>query len=537
MPNSRSICDRFGWFVVGFFLATSFFGCKSDNGDPASVSLASIPKPTALAPDCPIYGAHPIELVEKGCIFPSDKPYVGPSKSILRIALGSDNHTFHRLDRSEIVTHGIIAVELLNNTDMPQSMGWNGDFCRGSAVEIIGVNTLENHPPQTPGALHVMLPKEVIRRRIDFRKNPFGKETLWPLKNGCYDAVFSFWGQALKDTVRICYTGEKTVENSQNLSTEHACDALNKLAGSAPEKPLANLTNRPWPFSFPPNQLPDVNRITPDGITPLMWAAAHGNEALANWLLDNGALPDGDAIVAASLANKKEIIAVLLKHGARLDTSSLQRVAAMNSPAMIEFLIENASLENDNYRLVWAVRFANPSYVRALLESGADANFLRSRIDNYPLVEAIRRGNLEIISILLEHHAIAELQDLVEASFQGSDTARLIVQQGVDPNANFSMSHEFPFFVSKIGDTPMTAVVRENSINTIKALLDNGADLTTRGRSQMTPLVAAADACAYFSSKYIIEQKGEVPNEERNAAIIAAQRGGCPLLAAFLRRR
>jgi ankyrin repeat protein len=322
------------------------------------------------------------------------------------------------------------------------------------------------------------------------------------------------------------------VERSQNLSTENSCDALNERAVTISKKPLSG---RPWPFAFPPNQLPDVNLMTMDRMTPLMWASAHGNQPLVEWLLDNGALPDGDAVVEAALAGEKEIIAILFKRGVRLDTSSLRRVAEMNKPAMTEFLIENAGLENDNYRLVWAVQFANPSYVSRLLESGADANFLRSHIDTYPLVAAIRRSNLEILSILLEHQAIAELQDLVEASFQGSDMVRLIAQQGVDPNSKFTMSHEFPFVISQIGDTPMTSVVGEDSINPIKVLLENGADLTTTGRDQMTPLVAAADACAYFSSKYIMVAMEHVTDEERHAATMAAQKSGCLLLADYLR--
>jgi hypothetical protein len=110
------------------------------------------------------------------------------------------------------------------------------------------------------------------------------------------------------------------------------------------------------------------------------------------------------------------------------------------------------------------------------------------------------------------------------------------VQQGVDPNAQFSMSHEFPFFISKINDTPLTAIVGEDSIAPIAALLENGADLAATGRNQMTPLVVAAHACAYFSSKYIMAHMDGVPTDERHAAIRAAQEGGCPLLADFLRR-
>ena len=531
MSGRRSIYSSVGWFFIGLFFATLPCGCKSDRGDLASPS--DMPKPTALPPDCPIYGAHPMELVEKGCIFPSDKPYTGPSPSVLRIGLNSASQQFYRLDRSEIVTDGMITVELLNNTDRPQSLGWKGDLCHGAAVEITGINTIRNQAPQTHGSLHAMLPQEAIRHRMDFRRNPFGKDTLWPLKNGCYDAIFSFWGHLLKDPVRLCYTGEQSVEKSQNLSVEHRCDPLNERSGSTAAKPLSD---RPWPFAYPPNQLTDVNSLTTDRITPLMWAAAHGNNALVTWLLDHGALPDGDAVVEAALAEKTEIVSILLNHGARLDASSLRRVAKMNKPAMIEFMIENAKLESDHYRLVWAVRFARLPYILKLLESGADANFLRSQIANYPLVEAIRRGNLDILSILLEHHAIAALQDVVEASFQGADMVHLIVQQGVDPNARFSMSHEFPFFISKINDTPLTAIVGEDSIVPIAALLENGADLATTGRNQMTPLVAAAHACAYFSSKYIMANMAGVSNDERSAAIRAAINSGCPLLADFLRR-
>ncbi|MCP4197683.1 MAG: hypothetical protein GY762_11090 [Proteobacteria bacterium] len=531
MPVSRSICSGFRWFFVGLFFAAIPFGCKSDHGDPASPS--AMPKSTALPPDCPIYGADPMELIEKGCRFPSDKPYTGPSTSVLRIGLSSASQLFYRLDRSEIVTDGIIAVELLNNTDRPQSLGWKGDLCHGAAVEITGINTIRNQAPQTHGSLHAMLPGEVIRHRMDFRKNPFGKDTLWPLKNGCYDAIFSFWGQPLKDPVRLCYTGEQSVEKSQNLSMEHRCDTLNERPDSTAHEPLST---RPWPFSYPPNQLPDVNRMTRDRISPLMWAAAHGNSSLVKWLLDHGALPDGDAVVEAALAEKAEIISVLLTGGARLDASLLQRVAKMNKPAMIEFLIEKATLENDHYRLVWATRFASVAYIRRLLKAGADANFLRSQIDTYPVVEAIRRGNLEILSILLEYHAVVALRDLVEASFQGADMVRLIVQQGVDPNGKFSTSHEFSSFISKIDDTPMTTIVGEDTILPIKALLENGADLATTGRGQMTPLVAAAQACAYFSSKYILTKMDSVSNDERGAAIRAAQKGDCPLLADFLRR-
>jgi hypothetical protein len=357
-------------FVFIVLLAVVVSGC----GEVKTVEhrLFSPPGPTDLPEPCHAFGAAPEELVEKGCVFPYSFPYPGKAENLLRIALDSKTDQFTRLDDAEIVTDGIVLVEFVNNSGGPQALGWSGDFCEGTRVEIAGSQATPHRAIELRGPLHALRQTDVIRRFVDIRQNRVAseREPLWALPDGCHDTHFFFWNQQLKEQVRLCYTGEAAVKQVTDMRVARSCDELNPVPQRAPVAPLSI---RSWPFAVPPEFLSDVNVLSDDQISPLSWAAARGDSALVTNLLERGAFADADAVVEAAVAGHGAVVGLLLERGARIDADTIARVAASGNAGLVRQLIENAQIENDQYRLVWAVRFGEASLVRDLLKTGGNA--------------------------------------------------------------------------------------------------------------------------------------------------------------------
>lgn len=140
---------------------------------------------------------------------------------------------------------------------------------------------------------------------------------------------------------------------------------------------------------------------------------------------------------------------------------------------------------------------AAPEIIRLLINSGADVNGLagtRNSLTNEdcdsPLDAALAYGHNDRAMILVQNGANVKslgtskcrtpLLYLLDQDFSGSgDVIRLLIQKGADPNAKNSD-----------WETPLVIAIRNRSIENIKALLENGADINAMVHG-FTPLMYA----------------------------------------------
>lgn len=139
-----------------------------------------------------------------------------------------------------------------------------------------------------------------------------------------------------------------------------------------------------------------VDALDEDGWTPLLWAAAHGNEDTVQALLDAGADREAatrrerqGALTLAAKWNRVEVVQALLRRGLSPD-------------------------RRDNIgwsALMWASLQGRTDVVRALLDGGASIGTVDSD-GNTPLILAARRGRLETVKLLLSRGARADARNV-----------------------------------------------------------------------------------------------------------------------------
>uniref|UniRef100_A0A1A7ZG74 Regulatory factor X-associated ankyrin-containing protein n=2 Tax=Nothobranchius TaxID=28779 RepID=A0A1A7ZG74_NOTFU len=122
------------------------------------------------------------------------------------------------------------------------------------------------------------------------------------------------------------------------------------------------------------------------GFTPLMWAAAFGEKAMVDFLLEKGADPKTiarereSALTLASSGGFVDIVETLLKHGVDINTYDW----------------------NGGTPLLYAVRGNHIKCVEALLAKGADMT-IESDSGYSPMALAVALGHKKIQKVLEDH--------------------------------------------------------------------------------------------------------------------------------------
>lgn len=284
----------------------------------------------------------------------------------------------------------------------------------------------------------------------------------------------------------------------------------------------------------------EVNSTNDYGVTPLYLASANADAALIEKLLQAGANPNtgllsGETpLMVAAERGKLDVARLLLNYDA--DPNAQEINAGQTA-------------------LMWAVAAKHGTIADLLVEYEADVR-MRSNSGFSPLLFAAQQGDVDTVGALLAAGAAVDesvpnsgLTPLMIASIGGySDVAELLLKKGANPNAvdskGFTPLHEVakdrtaivliktllaygadpntriknpkttagnagggygrgstaPSGISLEGATPLLVAAGLNRVETVKVLLEAGADPLIATEQNVTPLMMASGAGTGFNS-------------------------------------
>jgi ankyrin repeat protein len=228
-------------------------------------------------------------------------------------------------------------------------------------------------------------------------------------------------------------------------------------------------------------QKADVNAAQPDGATALHWAAHHGDLAIADLLIKAGAnvnvVEEGGVspLALAAMNGDDKMAGRLIRAGAQpnLGRETAVLVAARTgSAAVMQQLLDAGGDPNakeplrGQTALMWAAAEKHPATVKLLLAKGADVNAKTEGKDAAPA------GNMR------QGQASPQSDGNGNAARPNAAAMRA-ARNG--PAANGANGYSALMFASRAGD-----------LETVRALLDAGANVNDAGRDGLSPLLLAA---------------------------------------------
>ena len=264
-----------------------------------------------------------------------------------------------------------------------------------------------------------------------------------------------------------------------------------------------------------------LNNKNADGYAPLSLAAHNVNLNILKVLLDAGAdvnvrnkRQSTPLMIAVNSAKSPSLVSALLAAGADVNASNEDGWTALHITANIpdepthdladiaKLLLDagankEAKPTNGQTPLAFAASNNKPNTLKVLLDAGANVN-ARDKLQLTPLMRAVYGAKSpSLVSALLAAGADVNATDEAgwtalhltvydsdEPTHDLADIAKLLLDAGANKEAK-TMS----------GNTPLAFAAINNKANTLKVLLDAGADVNVNARkvSQWTPLMQAVN--------------------------------------------
>ena len=212
-----------------------------------------------------------------------------------------------------------------------------------------------------------------------------------------------------------------------------------------------------------------ANERDDDGTPALAWAAMRGNVSIATLLLRSGADPNltnesGVSPLAIAITNGSgEIASLLLKH--RADP--------------------NVSRENGETPLMIAARMGRVDIMKSLLAIGANVNVREKKFGQTVLMWAA--GNSEAVQMLVQAgadiRAVTKAWDVKYTNYL--PTTVTLGKTGIPWN------NDGDYIAKKGGLSALHFAVQKNDFESVRILLDAGADVNTAAADGTTPLLTA----------------------------------------------
>lgn len=223
------------------------------------------------------------------------------------------------------------------------------------------------------------------------------------------------------------------------------------------------------------------------GATALMMAAAYNRPEVVKKLIAAGAdvershpnRNDATALMFASSAADANMVRLLLKHGAKVDTRDKKGDPAIN----------------------WAVYSGRPAIVQVLLDANADTSLTGH---GNAMQIALRRGNEGTLAVLIAKEQAPERDSgeiALEAAVLADDA---VAVKALAEHVNVEAAQDWA------GRPVLHAAARANAAKALQALLDAGAEVDGRDAVGQTALMVAARQKSSEAAGMLLQAGAEV---------------------------
>jgi uncharacterized protein len=236
----------------------------------------------------------------------------------------------------------------------------------------------------------------------------------------------------------------------------------------------------------------DPNAHLVSGETPLMQAARRGAVATVRLLLDAGADPDAQEANGGQNA---------------LMWAIAQRHAAVTEELLRHHADINARSKSGFTALMFAAQQGDADSARILLAAGVKANEVMPRTGLTPLLVASAMGRGKVVALLLDQGAdpnavaadgFTSLHYAARRPGAGAvSIVTALLAHGAKPNVRLKQPRATaitPNGVVLQGATALALAAEINNLDTVKALVNGGADPLIPTEQNTTPLMLAAGA-------------------------------------------
>jgi uncharacterized protein len=301
----------------------------------------------------------------------------------------------------------------------------------------------------------------------------------------------------------------------------------------------------------------DVSAAQGDGMTALHWAAQRGDTELASMLVYGGAnvgavtrIGHYTPLHLAAGAGNPSVVEALLKAGASVTATTtntgatpLHMGAAAGNPDVIALLLDKGAdidakeAEWGQTPLIFAAANNRTDAIKLLLKRGADADIASKSID-VAAASALERAARDRTAKILEA-SVTKGQKPTASQLQAAiQAARELLLSGKlpppDPNAppggrgggNFNPEEINPPVAAKGGLTALHHAARQGYVESVRALLDGGANVNNAGGGEGASPLLTAIMNGQFDVAMLLVERGADPN------IAAKSNGMTPLWAA-----
>ena len=232
---------------------------------------------------------------------------------------------------------------------------------------------------------------------------------------------------------------------------------------------------------------PDSHTVEWDGegrMSALFAAVERGDLPLTRLLVDHGAVKDEDAFYHACEQSDTAFLDLLYEPGFE---GLVNHKLDFEDAAGLSWFLDHGVDVNAHRCLHHAiVRGRGLTILTTLLDAGADVNLPWDRWDvgRRPLALAARSGYLAAHDLLAAHGATADLDPVDNAVLAVARGDSVALPTALPPAKGIPDHTDYGWLLAQLAGLGSTDIVR--------ALLDTGLPIDTRGWSNFTPLEAAA---------------------------------------------